>query len=226
MNVQDVVTRVKRVFGDEAGVQITDQDIIRWINDAQEEVVLTNAGLMETTGTAPTVANQAVYDLPADYSVLRSLKYNGFRIKPLSFAEFNEYLDGYSSKTNPIYGPGIPDVFMVWEGQVTLFPTPSESTVDGLSIYYMRHPPSVNNLADDLSLPLSYHNSIVDFCLQQAYELDEDYGKAQAKESRFEKSMMKLNGREDWTAREYYPTITTLPEDENFGSYGFWGGYT
>lgn len=138
MNVQDVVTRVKRTFGDEAGVQITDADLIRWINDAQEEISLTNQGLMETTATANVVANQAEYNLPADFSVLRSLKHKGLRLRSMSFAEFNEYIDGYSS--TPGFGTGTPDVFMVWENKITLFPTPSTTLTAGISIFYMKHP--------------------------------------------------------------------------------------
>lgn len=218
MNVQDVVTRVKRSFGDETGVQITDQDIIRWINDAQEEVVNANEGLMEATGTADIVQNQGEYDIPPDFSVLRSLKFNGYRLKSLSFAEFNEYIDGYSSNPST-YGSGIPEVFMVWNNKITVFPKPSTTLTAGLSIYYIRHAPTVVNLADSLSLPLAYHNSVVNYCLQQAYELDEDYQKAQIKKGQFDETMMRLNDRNKWTSQEYYPSITVLPDDENFGGY-------
>lgn len=224
MNVQDVVTRVKRIFGDEAGVQITDQDIIRWINDAQEEIGINNEGLMESIATANIIADTSEYDVPGDFSVLRSLKYKGFRLKYMSFSEFNEYLDGFSSKDSP-YGSGIPEVFMVWNNKITLFPKPSEAILDGLSIYYIKHPAPVNTLADNLSLPLGYHNAIVSYCLQQAHELDEDIQKADRSQNKFNETMMKLNDRNKWVSQEYYPRITTLPEDENYGSYGYWGGY-
>jgi len=224
--VQDVVTRIKRTFGDEAGVQVTDEDIIRWINDAQEKIVLENEGLMETTASAATVQGQMEYDVPNDMSVLRSLKYRGYRLKPMSFAEFNEYIDGYSAPDNVSpYGPGIPEVFMVWNGKITLFPKPNESLNDGLTIYYIRHPESVGNLADALTVPLQYHNAVVKYCLKEAYELDEDYQKAQTVKEDFENDVMKLNDRNKWISQEYYPRITTLPEDENYGNYGYWGGY-
>jgi hypothetical protein len=224
--VQDVITRVKRIFGDEAGVQITDADIIRWVNDAQEEIVKANEGLMETTGTTDVVINQAEYTMPPDFSVLRSLRFKGYRLKPMSLAEFNEYIDGYDAATGSPYGPGIPEVFTVWESKITLFPKPNESVTAGLKIFYIKHPPAVTNPADALSVPLQYHNSVVTYCLQQAYELDEDYQKAQMKEGKFEKDMMQLNDRGKWISQEYYPRITTLPEDENYGNYGYWGGYS
>jgi hypothetical protein len=218
LNVQDVVLRVKRTFGDEAGVQVTDQDIIRWINDAQEEIVLTNEGLMETTAVSDAVANQTIYSLPDDFSVLRSLKYKDYRLKSLSLAEFNEYIDGYGTPTTS----GQPEYFTVWESQISVYPKPSESVTGAFSIYYMRHPESISNLADALTVPLVYHTSVVDYCLQQAYELDEDFQKAQIKKGKFDESMMKLNDRNKWVSQEYYPRITTLPEDENFSE---WGGF-
>lgn len=218
MNVQEVADRVKRIFGDEAGVQVTDQDIIRWVNDAQNQIAVDNTGLMETTGNADIVANQAVYDFPVDLSVLRSLAYSGYRLRSMSFSEFNEYIDGFKSP-DANFGTGKPEVFMVWDNQITLFPTPGSDLASGLTIYYVKQPTIVTNLADSLTVPIQYHNSVVDYCLRFAYELDEDYEKANYKKSNFDETMMKLNNREKWTSREYYPTITTLPED---AEYGWW----
>lgn len=226
MNVQDVVTRVKRTFGDEAGVQVTDADIIRWVNDAQEKIVLENEGLMEAKASADTIQGQAEYDMPADVSVLRSLKYRGYRLKSMSMAEFDEYIDGWEASDNVSpYGPGIPEVFTVWEGKIILFPKPNENLTGGLTVYYIKHPQSVGNLADALTVPLQYHNAVVKYCLKEAYELDEDYQKAQTVKADFDNDVMKLNDRNKWIAQEYYPRITTLPEDENYGNYGYWGGY-
>lgn len=221
LNVQDVVTRVKRTFGDEAGVQITDQDIIRWINDAQNQVVLDNQGLMETSGVTDVVVNQDAYDFPSDVFSLRSLNYKGRRLKSMTLSEFDEYLDGYQANPN-VYGTGTPEVFMIWENKFTVFPKPDSSVEDGFKIYYIKEPDTVGNLADSLTVPLKYHNSIVDYCLRQAYELDEDYDKASYKKSVFDENMMKLSNQNKNTT-EYYPTITTLPQDENYGDYGIFG---
>lgn len=210
MNVQDVAIRVKRTFGDEAGVQITDQDIIRWINDAQEEIVLANEGLMETTAKADIKQNQDEYDFPDNLSVLRSLKYRHYRLRSLSLAEFTEYV----ANPEEIKSYGIPEVFTVWENKIQLYPVPNENVSEGLTILYIRHPVSVGNLADGLTVPLQYHNSVVDYCLQQAYELDEDYTKAQLKQGQFNDTMMKLNDRNKWVSQEFYPRITVLPGDE------------
>lgn len=189
-----------------------------------EEIVIDNEGLMETTANTNAVAGQVLYDFPADLSVLRSIQYQGFALKNLSFNEFNQYLDGYSSTlSSPVVGT--PQVFMVWDNQIRVFPVPSASVTAGLTIYYMRHPVQVATVADIPEVPVQYHKAIVDFCLQQAYELDEDTAKQQVKGADFLNKMMKLNDRNKAT-QEYYPSITTLPEDDmdNYNN-GYMGGY-
>lgn len=227
INVQEIITRVQRVFGDEASVQITQDDIIRWINDAQEEIIVNNDGLMETIATASTVQGQDTYDFPSDLAVMRSLQYKGFRVKYFSLNEFNEYLDGWNTNVNnSIYGQGTPLVFMTFENKITVFPPPDQSLADALTIFYTRHPIQVSLVTDTPELPVQYHKAIVDYCLQQAYELDEDTQKQLVKDQSFTKRVMQLNDRNKRVS-EYYPSITTLPEDDTFGSdyYLGWGYY-
>jgi hypothetical protein len=151
--------------------------------------------------------------------------YNNFRLRGLSFAQFNEYLDGF--KANPSqggYGNGTPEVFMVYGGTITLFPTPNQNITDGLRIYYSRHPASVGNLADSLTVPDRYHNSVVEYCLQRAYEMDENFDAAAYKKGEFSAQVQKLKDQEKWTSTEYYPKITTLPEDDMYlDAGGFYG---
>ncbi|MFG2268109.1 DUF6682 family protein [Streptomyces sp. NPDC048720] len=225
MNVADVANRVRRIFGDDDGVQITDDDIFRWVNDAQLEISTENEELLETVATSDIVSAQAEYTMPTDCNVLRSLMYNNMRIRGLSFAEFNEYLDGFKVPQNQGgYGNARPEVYMVYGGIITLFPTPNENIINGLRIYYSKHPASVGNMADGLGVPDRYHNSIVQFCLQQAYEMDENADMAAFKGNQFSAHLQKLKDQEKRASTEYYPTITTLPGDEmdcNFG--GFYG---
>jgi hypothetical protein len=217
LNVLDVANRVKRTFGDDAGVQVTDDDIFRWINDAQLKISVDNEDLLETVGTANIVQGQADYSVPSNMNTLRSLMYNNFRIKGLSFGDFNEYLDGFKvPASESVFGLGRPEVFMVYGATMTLFPTPNQSITDGLRIYYSRHPASVGNLADALTVPDRYHPSVVDYCLQQAYEMDENAEMIGFKKSQFDESVQKLKEQEKWTNREFYPTITTLHEDSEY----------
>lgn len=225
MNVQDIANRVKRTFGDDAGVQVGDDDIIRWINDAQLQISVDNEELLETVGTTSIVAGQADYQVPSNMNVLRSCMFNNFRLRGLSFAQFNEYLDGFKANPNQGgYGHGKSEVFMVYGGVITLFPTPNENITDGLRIYYSRHPDTVSTLADNLLVPERYHNSIVEYCLQRAYEMDQNPEMAAYKKGEFSSQIQKLKDQEKWTSTEYYPTITTLPEDDLYlDAGGFYG---
>lgn len=223
LSVQDIVTRVQKIFGDEASVQIDVSDITRWINEAQEEIVTNNDGLMETTATASSVVNQAEYDFPDDCATFRSLQYNGYRVKYMSFTDFNQYLDGYNATPNS-YGAGIPTVFMIWENKFHVFPMPNQSITDGFKIFYMRHPVEVSLLTDIPEVPVAYHKAIVDYCLEQSYEVDEDSEKQQLKNSSFSTKMLQLNDRNKRVA-EFYPSITVLPEDDNFNSIPWVGGF-
>lgn len=217
LNVQDVANRVKRTFGDDAGVQVTDDDIFRWINDAQLQISIENEELLETIGTADIVSGTADYSVPSNMNTLRSLMYNNFRLKSLSFTEFDEYIDGFKAPASQnIYGAGTPQVFMVFAGKITLFPTPNQNITAGLKIYYSSHPASIGNFADALTVPDRYHNAVVDYCLQQAYEMDENGDMSVLKKGQFDGAVQKLKDQEKWTARETYPTITVLPEDDVF----------
>src|SRR5215212_5975441 len=101
MNVSDIKTRIKRTFGDESGVQVTDEDIVRWINDAQRAIVTQNESLLEVTALASLVAGTQEYTLPADILILKAIhiKPSGYTsyisLKGYSFAEFNEYMNGW-----------------------------------------------------------------------------------------------------------------------------------
>lgn len=217
MNVQDVADRVKRTFGDEGATQVTDDDIVNWVNDAQLQISVDNEELLETTATSDIVSGQADYTSPTNVNILRSLMYNNFRLRSLSFAEFNEYIDGFKATASQGgFGNGTPEVFMVYGGTITLFPTPNTSITGGLRIYYSRHPATITTLADSLSVPTRYHNSIVEFCLKQAYEMDENLEMAGFKKGEYAAQIQKLRNLEKPSSSEYYPRITTLPEDANY----------
>lgn len=225
MNVGDVKTRVKRQFGDESGVQITDGDILRWINDAQRDIVNQNEGILEAIGTANLVADQMEYSLPADMLVLRSLSVKGATdlsytsIKGMSLQEFDQYVDGWDGT---FYGNGLPAAYSIFANTVKLYPRPRDSVTSGLKIYYQRFPVDRVLDADIIDLPLTYHNAVVSYCLGQAYELDEDWDSSGNKFQQMTADVTGAKDREKLTHMDYYPKITVLPEDEDYtaGWYG------
>jgi hypothetical protein len=209
------MTRVKRTFGDEAGVQITDADIFRWINDGQREIAVQNSAL-QTKGTLTSVAGQQAYTLPTDLLALQSIWFAGFLVDPKSWQQAEE--DIIALGTPNVLQQGQPTFYWTWAGQINFYPVPGDST-STITIFYNRTPIQVATSLDSLDLSVTYHNAIMQYVLQQAYELDEDWTASTAKQTQFENSLKDLSENETWSGRRSYPVITVLPEDQLIEGY-------
>ena len=216
MLVSEILTRVKRTFGDESGVQVQDDDILRWINDGQRQFVLENDGLLETTATAASVTGQMEYAIPTDLLLLKGISYKGpgyasyVRLKGYSKNEFDDYIDGWDGNTTI---GGTPSCYMIFAGKINLFPVPSASLPTAIKIYYNRKPTDVVVNTDTPEIPVLYHETLVKYCLAMAYELDEDLEAVSAKGNQIDADLKLLRGRDDWRDQATYPVITVLPED-------------
>lgn len=212
----DIITRVQRQFGDESAVQVTDADVLRWINDGQRETVNSNETLLEKTATTSTVANQQAYNLPTDLLIFQGLFYkdsgmNSYqKLKGYTFRQFNELVDQWDGTDYPA---GVPTIFTLYAGQFILFPIPSQSLTNSLKIYYNRKPTDVTLTSSPIDLPDQYFEVLVKYCLSQAYEMDEDWQAATSKGEEIASDLRLLRGREDWKDEEFYPVITVRHED-------------
>lgn len=219
MNLADVKIRVKRSFGDESAVQVTDTDILRWVNDGQQEVVKHNPELLEKKVVTNLVTGQQEYTFPADLLQLRSLscKPNDtasfLHLTGKSMQEFDEYVDGWDG---PSYSQASPLIYTTFSGTVLLFPIPDISITGGLKLYYYRKPTDLVNDVDVIDLPLSYHNAIVEYCLRMAYEMDEDWTSVGNKANEFLNEVGLLKTREKQHNQETYTSITVLADDQGY----------
>lgn len=216
MLVQDVADRVRRQFGDESSVQVTDTDIIRWVNDAQREIIAQTEDLLQTSVTTNTVANQQDYDVPPDMFVLRSLHYKPvsvssfIRLKSLSMEQFDEYIDGWEGS---LYAASDPIVYHIYAGKIRLFPIPATAQTNVLKIYYSRKPVDVAALVDTVDLPDTYFNAVVSYCLAKSFEMDEDWGAAANMAGQMNSDVRRNQNRHNTPAWETYPTIGVRAED-------------
>jgi hypothetical protein len=214
--VSDVITRVRRTFGDEAAVQVTDADVIRWINDAQIEIVKNNDSALQKTSLLNLVADQSVYTMPTDMLILRSLRYkfssdlSFSHLKFKNMQEFDTAIDGWDGTQ---FGSDRPIFFTMYEGKATLFPTPSEAMAFGLKVLYNMTPTDTVLNTDALGLPLIYHNTIVKYCMYQASLLDEDREPAVLYKTEFQQDMVTLQQNETQDPTEVYQTITVREYD-------------
>jgi hypothetical protein len=202
--VSEVITAVQRQFGDEAGVQVDPNDIIRWINDAQDVIVAKNK-VLKAKSTSSSVVGQAAYTFPSDniYQV-ESIHYKGYRVPNMSFPEAEEHIFS-ADPLNVVNGD--PQIWYEWAGTFTFWPTPS--TVENIDLYYTQRPARVTSTVDTLVVPDKYYQDVVRYVLQQAYELDEDMANSQVKAQQFEDSLNNMS-EEDRTAQNMtYSVITT-----------------
>jgi len=217
MNVGEIGTRVKRQFGDESGVQLTDDDLYRYINDGVRQLILQNEELLQTVGTTSAVVGQQDYPLPVDLLILKSVSYKVpgqttfYRLEGRTFNDFNEYVENWDS-TDTI-AQGVPETYMRYGDHISLYPVPNVAGTSNIKIYYNRKPVDVANLTDIPDIPVLYHEVLVKYCLSQAYEMDEDLEAAALKGQQISGDMTLLRGRNDWNIQEKYPMITVLDED-------------
>lgn len=207
--VAEVIAEVKRTFGDESAVQITDADIIRWINSAQREILITNR-ILKAVGTSTINADVSEYDITGLNIVsIQSIHYRGRKLEFKSFQEAEEYI--VNNDPNRLY-KGEPTIWYEWGGMLNFYPTPQETVVDGLKIYYIPEPATVNQ-SSVLTVPNAYFENVVQYVLARAYELDEDTENSQYKLGQFSERLDALSEQENSQGQNTYPRITVLEED-------------
>ena len=198
--VQDVKKSVARQFGDESGVQLEDADIFMWVNDAVDEIVKRSQPT-KSRSSISSVVGQADYSLAAlRISQLEAIHYDGRRIPNMPYPNAEEEIIGQVAPLSE------PVLWYEWAGTITLYPTPP--TVKTIDVLYTMQPISVTSLADILPLDDKYYNDIVNFVLQKAYEMDEDWQASQFKEKQFSDSINAMGEAERASANMTYSTIT------------------
>lgn len=207
--VSEVITAVQRQFGDESGVQLENSDVIRWINDAQDVIVAKNK-VLKAKSTTPAVEGQATYTFPSDnIHQIESIHYNGYRVPNMSFPEAEEHV----FKNDPqAVASGDPILWYEWAGTFTFWPAPNAA--NNIDLYYTQRPAPVDSTTDVLSLPDKYYQDVVRYCLQQAYEMDEDMANSQAKGQQFDASLNEKSEEERTAQNMTYDTITVYNDYE------------
>lgn len=229
LTVGDVIERVQRQFGDESGVQVTNADVIRWIDDAYREVALQNEDIHYRNIYPTYTRNDARISLDGNSAYqIYALYYrqdgaSNFyeKLKYLNPVEMDEYLPGWQTINegtpfNRNLPVGTPQFYTrSFSGSLIVYPAPEFETDPQAfmaTIYAASFSPS-GSLNEDLDLPEHLHNLVVEFCLMKAYEMDEDWQAAQVK-AEYVQSTLDFNaGRDAWVERDTYPTITVRLED-------------
>lgn len=166
----DVASNIRRLFGDESGVQLEEGDIHRWINQGQYEIARHNK-ILKAKGTQMTVPNEASYelDLGREVQQIESIRFNGERLIPTEFttidANYREY---------PPDASGEPRLWYKWGSEITLWPAPK--TASKLEIFFTASPKTHSSYDASrlLEIPDNYFLPLVDFILGKAHEMDDN----------------------------------------------------
>src|SRR5690606_25139798 len=124
----DVFLYAKAQFGDDAGIQITNDDITRAANEACLEIVSKNK-VLRASATTDILKDVDEYPKPDDCLQVTGLKYKTTMLKGIGFDAFQQLeLDSLSHWTQ--YG-----------NVLVIGATPNADETDALKIYYVPKPP-------------------------------------------------------------------------------------
>lgn len=211
----DIKARVLSLFGDTAGVQVADTDIVAWINDAQREIYMQHEGLAQKTSNANSVAGTGTYALPADLLTLQSVSYKDtvtgsfYDLRFLSSEDLDQQFNDWntSSGSPAFYSRG------ETQGQLLILPIPDSSVANGIKYVYSRYSTDIAAIASPLDVPEYYHQTVLEYCLMKAYELDENWEASDRKSDYVQSTIDFNNSRDGWFGHETFPTISPLDED-------------
>jgi hypothetical protein len=205
----DIIKRVQRQFGDDVEAQITEEDIVRWINDACLDIASansTNQGYF--IGTTPVKTGVRDYELPDDMLKLRSIRLDGGKLIGTSYEQVNEVDDHMDAAV------GKPTHYWIFNKNVSLYPTPNQDYA-ALTIMYTKTPDimTVAMKTIEPDIPVQYHLRLVEYCIAQAAELDDNIAHYQQKMAQFQGNILALKQNDQPDSEGVYPSITYVVED-------------
>lgn len=194
---------VKRLFGDEAGVQLADGDIQRWANAAQMEIVSNNKAIKAKAST-PSVVGQSDYTFPdVKIQQVEAMHYDNVRLENVPFAEAERTIIANDPEQ---LEQGTPVFWYEWDGEFTIWPKPDE--IKAITLYFTAYP---EELTGDPLQPLAvadkFYNAVVDYVLQKCYEMDEDFNASQLAENRFRAALENQMEDERQAQHMTYPAV-------------------
>lgn len=209
----DVYERVRTLFGDTSGAQITDQMVVRWINDGQQEIVNNNP-ILKDTKYANVVAEQSEYTFPNDkVQYIEAVYVNNRPVRAMTAQAFREYI--LADDPNRTATADVPDVWYERNGVITFYPTPAKNYTNGLKLEFVKQPDKVTYISTSqvLSVPDRYLNELVNYVMTQALELDENFTAADYKRNQFREGLDRQSLRENVNLISQYPQVLPDPDD-------------
>lgn len=174
---QDVITRASDLLFDQGNVRWPVDELIRWINDAQREIIGYRPDLGATTEMVSLQAG-AKQDLKGSpTSAIRIIEVtrnaNGDAIRITQMENLTAYNPGWATAPqsgtirNYMFNEATPTVFWVYP------PATADTQVE---VSYLKMPTAIVNAGDTLSIPDTFFNPVLDYVLFRAMSKDAEAG--------------------------------------------------
>lgn len=199
----DLRQNVKRLFGDESGVQLDDTDIVRWANEGQQAIVARNR-ILRSKSSSTTTAGTDTYTFPdSDIYEVSSIEIEGQLVPHISIEDAELRIMRVDPNKEQ---SGRPEYWYLWDDEFTLWPVPDASY--DLTLRYVRLPNKLTGSASEsLDVPDKYYSALVDYVMAKCYEMDEAFDASGAKMQSFE-AHLSIHGEEERNAQEMrHPVI-------------------
>jgi hypothetical protein len=165
VDIPDLLLQVKRQYGDEYGVVITDPDILQFIYEGEMDII------RNTGGFDSKVLTNQVKDFPVSVPSTIQIIRITINDKPLTYISIPE-LDLVKSALATTTGSPL-----YWYNQnnefVQLYPTDSTDTTP-TTIYYKHTPVKRTVATGPLTVPERFHTDLLQYCLARCHNKNRD----------------------------------------------------
>lgn len=200
LTAQNLIDRVNDTLQDTNNVRWPAAELLRYLNDAQREIVLLKPEASVTTQAVQLTANETKQTLPASgvrlLDVTRNMGATGAAPGTSVRLIAREVLDtqlptwhsdsGQTAVKHFMFDPRNPKVFYVW-------PRVHASTQVWVELVFSSSPTDVAAVGNTITLDDIYANAIIDFMLYRAYSKDAEYASnAQYAKQHYESFLMSL----------------------------------
>ena len=215
MLASEIISRARLIAGDSNSLQVTDAQILLWLDDAIKEIVISNQ-LCQKTATQNLVVGTDTYTLPADIFKLHSVLVNAEKIPVYSLQEWEARNAGYGAGASPIGNSQTLEAY-VWAGNIVLYPPPDQTYQ--MKINYTYQPAALAAVGSTPDIPNTYHLRLVTYVLAQYALMDEDVNKYAALKQSFDAGVVDLRYQHEGE-EDLYSFISVDPRDTGFDTYG------
>jgi len=178
VDVTTAVLRIKRQFGDEYDVVITDNDIYGWIYEAESDII-------RSTGCNDTKLTVSSSSFPSDVPASVNIKRIAIDNKALQYITVAE-IDLLALS---IVATGGPQYWYKEKTKVCLWPV-SETAVN-VEINYNKVPAAMSGLpsVNTFTVPDVYHDDVIKYCIGRAHNKNNNLQAEQAQMTLYDRNL-------------------------------------